>query len=183
MNDVSLATGELRDLAFKLYEELEKSVQQSGLLYIKVGKILKTIHDQELYKYLGDGGLDSFESFIAQSKLRSIATARLYIKVYEYFIEKMGMTVEEVSQIPLNRLQLVVYTAKTIDNDKEERELIEKAKVLSTTDLKDEIRIIKPHLLERPEVYMCDVCHRWIIKYKSEDMCMCNGTIALIKKE
>ena len=183
MNDEIVQTKKLREMAYKLYEEFEDTMREQGLTYVKAGKILKTIRDEKLYEYLGDGGYDSFDSFIAQSRLRSIATAHLYIKVYEYFIEKMKMTVQEVSEIPLHRLQLVVYTAKTLDNEKEEKELIEKAKVLSTSDLKKEIQVIKPHILDHPFVYLCDKCRRWRIEYKPEDMCKCNGDIALMPKE
>lgn len=112
----------VKDEAYKIYQELIQSLQAQVGLFLVTGKLLKTIRDKKLYKQLGqDEGFRSFNDFLlnAEIGLRR-TTAYMYIKIYELYVERLGLEASELQKIPVTRLyRLVPYVEKEIKEGKE----------------------------------------------------------------
>lgn len=168
-------TNDLQEQAYNIYQETINLIRSQRKLFLDLGFILKQIKEKKLYTYFGNGGFDTWRSFLANPEINlSPSTAEVYIKVYDFYIEKLKMSKDEVLSIPLVRLNMMKATLEKMD-DKEREELIEKAKTLSYEDFRietsgeDRKRAIK--------VTRCSKCSKLIIKYDPEQICDCNGGI------
>jgi len=160
------------DLAWSLYKEVQTLLRRQGELFLLLGKDLKTIRDQKLYRYLGEGGFDTFRDFLNNPEIGiRESTAYLYIRIYEYYIERLKIPTEEVVQIPLNRLMRLLPRLKERE-DEEAREIVNEIQNVTTYDF-DVIVGEKQLDVDKPLVYRCKVCGKWKIEYKPEQLCTC----------
>jgi len=129
-----------RDLAWNETEKLQFAIRKQAELYLVIGEILKRIRDEKLYSYLGEGGYDTFQHFLnnAEIGLRP-STAYLYIRIYEYYIQQLSMTHEQIIQIPINRLMRLLPTLKT-KPDNESKEIVQNISQLTNYDFDEEIK-------------------------------------------
>jgi len=174
---------EKQELSFGLYQELAKALQHEKRLFFTIGKILKTIRDDKLYKYIGDGGFDTFRQFTSAPEI-NLTQPRVYfyIRVYEFYVEKMQISeaeLEDLSAYKLFRLLPIIREKPK----KEVMALIDTVRGLGVADTEKEINdhklAVKP---DRPIIVPCPICSKWIIKYKSNQLCQCEGGAALINE-
>lgn len=176
------ANTELQTKAFNLYQQTVNLIKTQRKLFLDLGFFLKEIKDKKLYTYFGDGGFDTWRSFLANPEINiSPSMAEVYIKVYEFYIEKLKLPRDEVLSIPLVRLNMMKATLEKMD-DKERGELIEKAKTLSYNDFRIETsnggetkRAIK--------VTRCEKCSKLIIQFDPDQICTCSGGVDITPYE
>lgn len=163
-------------VAFNIYQQIVSLVKLQRGVFLDLGKLLKEVKDNKLYKQMGDGGFDSWKQFLANPEINfKPVTAEMYIRVYEFYILKMLMPKEEVMEIPLVRLNMM--KAKIENSDEEERgELIEKAKILSYSDFMKEMVYHKVKTKPKFILSKCDKCGNLVIRYDPTQICHCEGS-------
>jgi hypothetical protein len=168
-------------IAFNIYNDLQVAIKQQAKLFLIIGRLLRDIRDKELFKYLGEGGYDTFIHFLNNPEigLRQ-STAYLYIRIYEYYVERLRLSEEEVLEIPINRLMRLLPALKT-KNDIEAKETILRIGKMTNYDSDQEIKESKLET-ERPLLYRHKDCGKFIFQYEELEMCKCNGTIAIVDK-
>jgi len=141
-----------RKEAFELYHNLQLAIKNQGKLYLIIGQTLKKIRDEKTYNYLGEGGFDSFQQFLNNAEIGfRPATAYLYIRLYEYYIERLKLAVEEVVEVPMNRLMRLLPALKQ-KTDKESIEIVQNFKTLTNFDFDKELKEKKLET-ERPVLF------------------------------
>jgi len=157
------------DKAWEIYTFLQHALRKQVELFIDIGKALKTMRDDKLYLQLGKGGFDTFQQFLnnAEIGLRP-STAYLYIRIYEYFYERLKLTQEEIVAIPITRLMRLLPILKEKD-DIEAKKIVEKVSGLTTYDYdqiinEDKLEIDKPYLFQDKET------GKYIFEFKPEQM-------------
>jgi hypothetical protein len=157
------------ELSFQYFEEIKNLLRTHNALFFEIGKQLKIFRDNKYYEYLGDGGYDSWHSFLGSGELGiGRSTAHAYIQLYEVYIEQYGFTREEMAEIPYDKLRMVLPHVNATNSRQEVEEWVEKAKVLSRSDLMIESNIILP-TEKYTKVVKCDNCGGW----KVENPCRC----------
>jgi hypothetical protein len=159
--------------ALEKHEKVIVLIKQQAKIFLMLGKELKEIRDEELYKNLGNGGYDTFIQYLNNPEigLRQ-STAYLYIRIYEYYILKLQMTEEEIIKTPINRLMRLLPHVKKMENEKA-IELIEQSAQLTNYDYDEELKERKL-FSKRPIVYQCKECGKWVIEYHEKDICQCD---------
>lgn len=160
--------------AFGLLEELRFYVKSQNILFIEIGRVLKSLRDTDAYRTLGH---ESWTAFLASGELSiKPSTAYAYIEIYETFIEKLKVNKEELSEIPYDKLRLALPTARRIEegNTIETEELVLKTKELSRSDLMIEFGQMQEYdHLKGKTVYMvqCQTCKN-LIKPMEIELCL-----------
>jgi hypothetical protein len=168
--------------ANNLYTEIQVLIKQQAKLFLMLGKALKEIRDNELYKYLGEGGYDTFPQFLNNPEVGlSYSTAYLYIRIYEYYVLNLKLDEEQVIKTPLNKLMRMLPYLKTIEN-KEAVEFLEKSLELTNYDFNEELKD-KQVQSDRPVTYRCVDCEKWRVEYHEKDICQCDDVFHLTNKD
>lgn len=117
-----------------------------GKRFYKLGAYLKQVRDFELYKEIG---CESFEEYIGQPEL-SFKRSTVYslIGVYEEFFSEESNhldieNIEEIDYTKLDKIRRFHYLPK-----EQFEEWVEKARVLSLSDLIDEIKEVRGEPVE-----------------------------------
>lgn len=169
MNDLTLA--------FNLYKQAVLLVGEQRKLFLDLGFVLKELKDGNKYKEVGDGGFETWNSFLSSPEISlTPSTADVYIKVYTFYIEKLKMPREEVLAIPLVRLNMMKYKLEGM-NEVERGELIEKAKTLSYTDFKIEAIDNGIEIKKAFKISHCEECRKLKIQYDPNQICDCGGGV------
>lgn len=120
--------------AWQIYEELKKAVRMQATLFLVIGRCLKLVRDESLYLHLGEGGFGSFGEFLSNPEIGiKPSTAYLYIRIYEYYIEKLAMKEEEVASVPINRLMRLLPILRVREED-EAKSVIKEISTLGNKD-------------------------------------------------
>lgn len=161
-NDYSNA---IQRKAYELYQLTIKLIKEQAELFIRLGKTLKQIRDEKLYRQMGEGGFDTFTHFLNNQEvgLRQ-STAYLYIRIYEYYVLELGITEDEVIKIPVSRLMRLLPILKLKDKA-EAKELIEGIGQMTNYDSDQEIKEKKLYV-ERPLLFRDKETGRWIFEYR-----------------
>lgn len=142
------------DIAHQYWQKVIQLVSFQRGMFLDLGEALHTIKEGELFKHLGEGS-DTWKSFLAQPELDiSPNTAVAYVKVYDYYCNKLRFKKDDIRDIPVNRLNMMVGRLKKLPNDTQRHEMIDKARVLSFTDFKKEV--MGKH--EELKTYTCPNC-------------------------
>ena len=166
-------------VAFDLLQELKKDLRMQGILFLEIGRILKTFRDEKLYSVLGDGGYDTWTSFLGSGELSlKSSTVYAYIEIYELFVVRFGFVVEELAEIPYDKLRLSLPSARKLTTKAEVEELVLKAKELSRSDLLKEFGQMteegKPiGWVKSVKLVTCEVCGKWKVADEKLDFCDC----------
>ena len=143
-----------------------------GKRFYKLGAYLKQVRDFELYREIG---CQSFEEYIGQPEL-SFKRSTVYslIGVYEEFFSKKSNhldieNIEEIDYTKLDKIRRFKYLPK-----EEFTEWVEKARVLSLSDLIDEIKESEGTLADR-EPRLNDVPNREDVEQYKEVVCPACG--------
>jgi len=164
-------------IPFDLYQKTILLLREQRRLFLDLGFILKQIKDGKLYKKMGDGGFDTWHSFLANPEISiTPSTAEVYIKVYDFYIDKLGLPKEEVLEIPLSRLNMMKSKLEGL-NQSEQLEMIEKSKSLSYGDFKIEVLDGGKEIKRAIQATRCQKCNKLVIKYDPEQVCTCSGGV------
>lgn len=138
MND---KTNPLQKNAWDLYQGLQEALRNESKYFLIKGKILKDIRDTKSYRYLGEGGFDTFKDFLNNPEigLNKPSTEYLYIRVYEFYIETLGLDENDVVKYPLNRLMRLLPQLRKLDPDKA-KEQVEELMMMTNVDFYDEVK-------------------------------------------
>lgn len=103
----------------------------------------------------------------------------MYIKIFEYYREKLQLPENEILQVTINDLNRLKAPLEKLPNDTERMEVWEKMKALPYRDLNKEL--VKDKIIAKPKlkVTRCEHCNQLIIYYSQEDICVCKGTHAV----
>ena len=173
MTGVKPAKWVKKDLAFNLYQELKGFIKQHGVLFLEIGRLLKTFKDNQFFTFMGH---DTFASFVADTEIGlQPSTARAYIYIYEIYIQKYGYPKSEIAQVPWYKLRMIAPSLKGAGKKRAD-ELLTKAKSLSANDLRIELKEEKANegfadFKPFPNVYRCKTCGNWIVGVDEKDIC------------
>lgn len=164
-----------RERAFALYQYTKDLIKDQRALFLDLGSVLSKIKNGELYKECGNGGFDTWRSFLADPEISiTPSTADVYIKVYEFYIERLKMPRQDVVGIPLVRLNMMKSKLENL-NEEDRSELIAKARTLSYEDFKIEAINGGSEIKRAVKITKCDKCGFLIIKYDPDQVCDCSG--------
>lgn len=157
------------DLANTLYEDLKRIQYAYKTIWFERARILKQIKDTRSYKYINGLGYLSWEEFCSDPIVgMSRVTANLHISLYEYYVEQLKLSEEQLSDIPIGRLTKILNSPDLTD---EQRELsLVDAKLLSDRDFyksMDERLGGKP---DRPTLYLNGATQKWVFKFTPDTM-------------
>lgn len=156
-----------QERAFDLYQKLVQAIRQQKILFLVLGRLLKDIRDGKLYLQLGEGGFKSWEEFISNPEISiGQSTARMYIAIYEEYVLRIGMTEQEVAELPVTRLQRLLPIVNKKDPN-EARAIVEDMSVLGKRDFDIEVRKRK-QLTPEPIVYQHKDTGKWCIEYRPD---------------
>lgn len=164
-----------QEKAFDLYQRCVFLRKKQGELALEFGRVLKEIRDKKLYRYLGEGGFETFNQFLANPEINlNPNTALAYIRVYEYYVLELNIPKENLLDIPFNRLNNLKSKIEKLPREEQE-EWIEKAKTLSYTDFKAELQEKKMEKKPFITVKRCKQCGQYEIYYDQSQICVCRG--------
>lgn len=166
-----------KDQAWEVVNKLNEALHNQAKLFLIVGQLLKEIRDKQLFKLIGEGGSDDFIQFVNSIGM-SQPTAYLYIRIFEYYIEKLGMDEGEIIKIPLNRLMRLLPNLKKL-SDEDAKAMVQKVGPLTHTDYSIEVK--ENHLeTERPILRTHKECGKYIFEFREDQMCNCEGGSGII---
>lgn len=194
--------------AWDEYEELRQLIKNDIRSFLRKGQLLKNLRDTERYKKLGDGGYETFNSFLNDPVLKiSRGYAYQQIQMFDFYVEELHLPVEEIEDIA--SIKLMIHCANYINthnlNNEQALEIIEKAKVLSYTDFFREMEELpggnvvegqiaaSPAQLpsaeqreidsyRKPHIERCEMCNKSRVEYFKDQICDCDGTFHLVEK-
>lgn len=151
----------LPEYSFSVYQKLRLAKKHSELLFLIMGKLLKEIRDNKLYAALD---YDSFNAFIQSDDISlSRDSVFLYIRVYEFYVEQLGVQDSVIQEIPLNKLGLLIPLLKQKETKEEQQELLESFVGLGHRDFMLKVREGQPST--RPIVFKSKETDQWVIQY------------------
>lgn len=163
--------------AYDLLEELKKDLRMQGVLFLEVGRILKQFRDEKLYTALGEG-YDTWYGFLGSGELSlRTSTVQAYIQIYEVYIIRFQFQVEEIAQIPYDKLRLALPSITKTKTKEEAEEWLYKAKELSRSDILKERGLLteggKPiGWTKTIFIKPCETCGKWELP-KDLEYCDC----------
>lgn len=147
--------------AFALYQMLLQAKRNQDYLFLGIGKLLKEIKDNELYRQLD---YESFNEFVTSDELGfSRESAFLYVRVYEYYIERLKLDAEYVGKINLARLGQMLPLLKKLDNPEKEIEMVEEFSNLRQSDFMLKLRQGRGD--DKPTVHYSKELGKWLVEY------------------
>lgn len=157
------------DKAWEIYTFLQQALRKQAELFIEIGKALKQMRDERLYLQLGKGGFDTFQQFLNNAEIGiRPSTAYLYIRIFEYFMERLKMTQAEVLDIPITRLMRLLPVLKEKTDD-EAKKIVEKISGLTTYDF--DVVVGEDKLeTDRPTLFKDKETGKYIFEFKPDQM-------------
>ena len=162
-------------VAVQILNQLKSLLRKQGLLFLDIGRLLKIIRDEKYYLHLGHEKwldfINSGEVTIKQS------TIYAYISIYEMYVMKYGFLPLELAEIPWDKLHRVLPAVRKSKNKDEVEEWVEKAKVLSRSDLAIEVgeaEPIKRANIRIVKMFRCKKCGKWFLPgIDRKELCKC----------
>ena len=157
-------------IAQKHQDELIKWKNIASFSFLHIGRELKEIKDNKLYRYLGVDSpeYESFENYIASSDINMDLRKVYYlIQIYDTFILKYGYKPEDLKGIYWTSLRSLL----PVINEHNVKDLVGKARTLTRTHLDIEIKQLKAGLTSSEDLvckhseihkitfYKCQKCH------------------------
>lgn len=130
------------DMAVRIDTSIDKAKYLVVEGFLKIGILLKEMRDERYYEELGHR---TFTEYL-ESKDFSRVSAYKCINIHDLYVEKLGVPEERLMQIGVEKLNLIKDIVET-DAD----EWLSKSQVLSTRDLKYEVKRVSLGLPEKPE--------------------------------
>jgi hypothetical protein len=154
--------------AWAVYQSVKDDIKTQSFLYLKIGEKLRQIRDEQLYMYISEGGFDTFQDFLNNPEIGiRPSTAYNYIGIYEEYILRLGMSFEEVMEIPQNRLMRLRPQLK--DKEVEEaREIVNDLGSLTNYDFDIVSEEKGFRRLEKPIMYQDKITNKWVIEFDQD---------------
>lgn len=149
--------------AFEIHQEIIALKNTAAGAFVLIGQRLNEIKEKNLYHFLGEGGYDTFESYLASPELQFDRRKAYYlIQIYKTFCEEFGINPDELSKIYWTTLRQIL----PVVNKENCSEWLEKAKTLSRSDLYLEVRQLRSgidpreckHDWEEKTLWQCKDC-------------------------
>lgn len=157
------------ELAHKIYIRVQEALREQNKTFLQIGLALKLIRENELFKYMGNGGFDSFKDFINNPEIGlKQSTAYLYIRVFEYYIERLQFEENKLIEYPLNRLMKLLPHLKK-KSDEEAKELL--ISIGNMTDFDYSIEVKEKKLnSKKPALYLDKETGLYILDFEENQM-------------
>lgn len=162
--------------AFEEYKRCISLIHLQSNLFLELGWSLKKIRDEKLFKYIGDGGFETWGRFLAQPEIGiKPSTAHFYIQIYEEYINRLALEREYIESKPFYKLQKLLPVVRKMELD-QARTTIEEMMELGANDFNAEVRKLKG--IEEggdnpPSVVRCEVCDGWVLLVSDKEKCHC----------
>ncbi len=154
--------------AWNKYQDLVYAIKQQKVLFLVLGRLLKDIKDNKLYRYLGEGGFDTWMDFLNNPEIGiGSSTARLYITIYEQYVLRLGMSENDVAQLPVVRLQKLLPIISKEDDLEKAKELVNTVGLVTNQDFRQIIRE-KKDVAPEPHIFLNHETKKWCIEYREE---------------
>jgi len=141
--------------AFEIHQQLIQLGHSVQRAFILIGKYLYQIQKDNLFKYLGKGGYDTFNSYLASPELEISRRQAFYLmKIYKIYCKKFGVPIKQMEGAKLSSLK---ETLPVVSEENYE-DWLEKSKVLSLSDIRIEIK------KESTGIDPTKCRHKWIKK-------------------
>ena len=177
MHNITEAEGKK---AFEVHNAILNLKKQMGMAFVEIGKLLKEVRDNKLYRVLG---YDTFQSYIVNSELGfKTRTVYYYIEIYECFIQELKVEMEKLADLGFDKLVMLLPMVEKLGGservicDKIEN-LMHEATELRPHDFKKKYNDEKKqenfsNYLAPPEYVRCDKCGKWKIILPVNDCCI-----------
>ena len=162
-------------VAVQILNQLKSLLIKRGLLFLDTGRLLKILRDEKLYLHLGyDGWLDFIRG--GEISLKQ-STIYAYISIYEMYVMKYGFPPISLAEIPWDKLHMALPAIRKSKDKDEVEEWVEKARVLSRSDLAIELGEVEP--LHRSntrivKMFKCKACEKWRFDLNENEICRCS---------
>ena len=157
------------EIAKKEEESVLKYKEIASISFLFIGRALKKIKEDKLYRYLGAESpeFESFENYISSPTINmDLRKAYYLIQIYSTFVLKYGYKPEELSGIYWTALRAIL----PVVNEDNVSSMIDKAKTLTRGHLEQEIKQLKAglvsmedmeehkHDFKHIEYWRCNIC-------------------------
>lgn len=163
-------------LAYDEYTKCIALIRQQSNIFLELGYTLKKIRDEKLFKYIGDGGFETWGRFLAQPEIGvKPSTAHFYIQIYEEYINRLALEREYISSKPFYKLQKLLPVIRKMELVRA-REVVEDTMELGANDFNLEVNKLKgiPEGGESvPLVKRCEMCGKWVLLVSELEKCLC----------
>ncbi len=150
------------DLAFDLNKKLVVARKLENITFIAMGHMLKVIRDRKLYKNLD---YEDFSQYCNSDDLDfSREKAYACIRIYELFIEKLGLNPDEISKLGIARLHMLAPTIKKIEDRDEAIAKVEEARDLRYNDFVRQNKT-QANIDGKPNFYWSEEQQKWIVNF------------------
>lgn len=163
--------------AFEEYKKVISLIQQQSKLFLDLGFTLKKIRDEKLFKYIGDGGFETWGRFLAQPDIGiRPSTAYFYIQIFEEYVNRLALEKKYIIDTPFYKLQKLLPVIRKRELV-EAREIIDEMMPLGASDFNAGIKKLKG--IEEggdkpPAVKRCDTCGKWLLLVAKSEQCDCS---------
>lgn len=161
--------------AYEQYKTCEGLMQKQSTLFVALGESLKDIKDNKLFKYIGDGGFETWGRFLSQPEINlGFSTAYCYIRIVEIYIQLLQIDKSDVQSRPFSKIQkmLPIVAKMTPEEGKTFYYTIIE---LGAKDFNDEIKKMKGEKPKRkPSVKSCTTCGNWDLIIEETERCHCH---------
>jgi len=167
------------ELAFKYLQRLKDLLKGQAMSFLETGRLLKEIRDRELYKFIGDG-YQSFTELLGDPEVGiSQSRAYAYIEIFEVFVIKYKISLEDLSVIPWDKIRMILPVSRKAKNIGDVEDYIAKARTLSRSDLAIEVGEVEEGKVQMPKTRVIKLLlHEKCGKYRPlhmsiNDICHC----------
>lgn len=167
--------------AFQAWKNLLKAKAGYQALFLVIGRELKRVRDEELFKELD---YENFTEFLGSEELGfSREKAYLCIRSYEYLIEHLGLDVARVGEMNISRINMMIPVLKRIEEASGKEAAIEQLEDYNALRHTDFIREINQEKAsKKPSVYFSEELDKWIVNYY-DDTCVLHSLGLYEEKE
>jgi hypothetical protein len=150
------------DLSFDLLRKLTLARKTQDVLFLAIGKMLKTFKERKLYKQLD---FETFEQFLASEEISfSREKAYMMIRIYEFYSEYLELSEDVIKDFPIVRLSLMLPILKKMPDKADQIKELERVKSLRHSDFVRDVKT-QTNMDGKPQVYFSNEADKWIVNY------------------
>ena len=138
----NLSLKQKHQVAKRSYDNLIKFKQIASVSYLYIGKELKRIKDEKLYKYLGKDSeeYEDFNCFLRTPEINmDLRKAYYLMQIWGTFVERYKFKEEDLAGIPWTSLRAILPISKP----ENAQDLVEKARLLTRSHLEQEVKQLR----------------------------------------
>lgn len=162
---------DLRGEAWKYWEFLTQAIKNDKKLSVIIGRTLNDINEKKLYKYMFDGGCDTFKDFLENQEISTgipPATARVYMRLYQFYVVKNNLSEGELEGAGVRRLSMMMSRLK----EKSEEEVKRIVETITPLTHRDYVAMVREEKLEpnKPSLYFDRESGQYILDFDDGQM-------------